>query len=194
MSVLLLLALAALRDPMGAGAGSPEAQYQGCPGHEVLAQADEIAWAPGESRLEAHRALRNSLGAQLPDAPVRIMLYSHGSHLVTATFSLVATRNTTGRWHVNAVGQSQAWVEGSQPWRWADIDRDLSDAEAQALQAVLDDRCLYLGPTFMHDRNVVAGGAVQTLEIDVPGHHWIGAWLGLRTRQTQRLVEIVAGQ
>jgi hypothetical protein len=85
-------------------------------------------------------------------------------------------------------------MQGARPQELPGIDRDLSGQERRMLETMLEDPCLYLGPTFMDDPQIIVGGAIQTLEIDIPGHHWVGSWHGIRTKQIDDLINLIAAR
>jgi hypothetical protein len=191
--VIGLLALAAAAGATPAQAEREQA-YAACPGQDVLKRAANVRWNDRLTTLiEAHRTLRTKLKAAVPEGSSRILWYANGGDLVTATFSVIAVRNAQGRWHVSAVGQTQAWLPDAKAVPMPPIDRDLSEPEGRSLDRLIDDPCLYVGPTFLRDPDLV-GGVVSTMEVETPHRRWIGSWWGLPTAQEKSVIDVIGAQ
>lgn len=165
--------------------------YQACPGQDVLQRAFEIGWETRPSQIEAHRALRAALHVAMPEGATRILWYAVGGHLATITFSVVAVRRADGSWHVDGAGQSLIWAEGAQPVPLGRMERDLSVEEGRRLDALLEDPCLYAGPAYLAESDLLGGGLTHTLEIEMPARRWIGSWHALSTRQESDVVNMI---
>ena len=107
-----------------------------CPA--ASADADVLA-----GTIEPHRALRQELGVALPDAPVRVLIYSEGGHLATTRISIVAVRNAGGRWRTDAVGRSRIWVKDAPPSDMPHLARTLSAEDSRAVDVILADPDLW---------------------------------------------------
>lgn len=189
MSRIVALSAMILASPTPAVVPSGNADaYAQCSGQEVVQRAASVSWDRVNSRIDDHRSFRTQLGVPLPEGSRRILWYGVGGDLATATVSVIATRQVEGPWHVSAVGQSQVWIEGTPPTRYPTIDRDLTPEQSRIVDRLLEDPCLYAGPTFLRDPGVAAGGLLSTLEIEMPAHRWIGSWHVLSTKQEADLI------
>jgi hypothetical protein len=187
----LLLALLALAATAPDAAADPAKAYRACPGQDVLQKAANVGWRPAASQLQAHRELRTKLKAPLPEGPRRILWFASGGDLATTTFSVVVVREAGGLWHSTAVGQNQIWIKDTPPTVLPPMDRVLTAEDSRRLDALLADPCLYAGPTFLRDPNIVAGGLSSTLEIEAPEHRWIGTWHVLPTKQEADIIALI---
>jgi hypothetical protein len=158
----------------------------------MLGKATDVSWKAQPSQLSEHVALRNHLGAAMPVGTARIMLWSQGTHHTSVRYSVVTVRNAEGMWHTNAVGEEGPGLLPIEPHPMQVLDRALTTEQGKALDQALADPCLYASPTFERDPGIVAGGAVQTLEIDLSGRKWIGSWFGMRTQQEEKIVGLIA--
>jgi hypothetical protein len=194
-AALLVSAWVALSPSLGVTrtSAAPDERYRACPGHELLQHAAGVTWRAGRSLIEAHRRLRATLHAALPEGESRILWYANGGDLATTTFSVVAVRRADGRWHVDGVGQNQIWLPNVPPTLFSPLGRDLSAEESARLDALLEDPCLYGGPTDLADLSFV-GGLSATLEIETPHHRWIGGWLASPTPQERAITDLLGAQ
>ena len=196
----MLLWLVALQAMSVAPAGPPHSpavpddpRYARCAGAErILAEGGHLSWAPVTTAIDRHRKLRAELKASPPpERAPRILWYASGGDLATTSFSIVASRDPGGLWHVDGVGESQIWLPNAKPTVTPPIARTLTAEDSRSLDALLADPCLEIGPTFVDNPRVVAGGLFATLEIDLPGHRWAGAWHGMTTPQEQAILEMI---
>jgi hypothetical protein len=167
--------------------------YQACPGQDVLQRATNVEWGTPQSRIDWHRALRDRLHAPLPEGATRILWYANSSHLVTTSFSVIAVRGADGRWHVDGAGETVPWIDGAQPTPMSRMERDLSPEEGRRLDSLLEDPCLYAGPTSLTDPHGLVGGMAGTLEIEMPARHWIGTWFAVTTPQEDGVLQMIGG-
>jgi hypothetical protein len=191
---LFLGLIAATQAATPSPAGDSRQLYQACPGQDVLQRAADVEWRRTDSLIEAHRSLRAAHHLPLPEGSTRILWYANGGDLATTTFSVVAVRSGEGRWHVDGVGQTQIWIQGAQPTPMPRLKRDLDAEESRRLDALLEDPCLYAGPTFLRDPTIIAGGLFGTLEIETPARRWIGTWIALPTRQENDVLQMIGRQ
>ncbi|MBY8827218.1 hypothetical protein [Hephaestia mangrovi] len=173
----------------------PNQVYAHCAGSDpILHGATHVSWAAQKSVIAQHRELRKKLGADLPESDRRILWYAVGGDLATQSFSVVATRNAAGLWHVSGVGQTLVWIKGAKPSPMPSIDRTLDAEESSALDKMLADPCLYAGPTFADNPHIHSGGLVETLEVETPEHLWVGGWHGMATDQEQAITNLLGKQ
>ena len=192
----LLAASLAVSSPATLAQGRIAAKdaYAKCPGQDILQKAANISWDKVQSAIKKHEELRAALNAPLPKSPARILWYGVGGDLETTRQSVVAVRRPDGHWHSSGVGDRVIWVEGAKPTILQPLDRELTLEESKRLDGLLDDPCLYASPTFLRDPNIVAGGMVVTLEVDVPGHHWRGSWHVLPTKQEADVITLIGSK
>jgi hypothetical protein len=166
--------------------------YKGCAGSEVLRKAADISWKPAESVAARHRDLRARLNLPFADRGDRILLHSFGSHHTTVEFSIVAVRRSNGIWHVDETGEESAGLLETKPKALPHKAYDLSAGDSRRVDALIANPCLLAAPTFLRDPNILAGGARQTLEIITRRRAAVLSWFGLRTREVEELIKLVA--
>lgn len=175
---------------------TPQQAYAACPGQDVLARAASIRWqqtpaAEVGRSLEKHRALRDAWNAPVPEGDVRILWYGEGGDLGTTRISVMAVRRPDGIWHTSGVGDSRIWIEGAKATQMPPMERDLAVDDSRRLDQAIADPCLYAGPTFLRDPNLVAGGQLNALEILTPEHRWSGSWHVLPTLQEKAVISLI---
>jgi hypothetical protein len=127
----------------------------------------------------------------LPEGSSRILFFSSGVHHTHVSFSVVAVRDAQGKWRTSGIGEEGPGLLRIEPRPLNALERELSPEESRALDGRLADRCLYASPTFQRNPNIVAGGAVQTMEIETPGRRWISSWHGVRTPQQEAVIDLI---
>jgi hypothetical protein len=172
--------------------GVSKGAFDDCPGANASAQAADVSWAPQASRLAEHRALRERLNKLIPEGASRILFWSSGRHHTLVSFSVIAVRDAHGRWRTSGVGEEGPGLSPIEPTPMPPLERELSQEEGRALDQVLADPCLYASPTFRLGPNIVAGGAVQTIEVEMGTRRWISSWFGARTPQQETVVSLIA--
>jgi hypothetical protein len=190
-----LCAVAACALPPPGPAPGPagfERAYRACPGASVLRKATNVSWAPAESMIEEHRALRKRLGLDFPEKGERIFFFSSGTHHTSVQFTVVAARRTDGLWHVDEAGEEGPGLLRIPVSPMAHRSSDLSAGESRRVDALLADPCLRSAPRFMRDSEIMSGGALQTLDIVTAKRRLTLSWFGLRTREEERLVNLIA--
>jgi hypothetical protein len=164
--------------------------YRTCPGQDALKDAMKLSWDEKiDSALDLHKKLRAAWNAPIPQGKSRIMVYWSGGDLETTRTSVIAVRKIDGRWLTTQVGDSVIWLPNAKATPLPLNERDLSADESRRLDQLLDDPCLYAGPTVVGRAAVGAG--TSTLEIDTPKHHWRASWYGALTAQEKALVELI---
>lgn len=165
--------------------------FASCPGADALATATDVSWAPQTSRLAEHRALRTRMKIPLPEGTSRILFWSSGTHHTSFDFSVIAVRDAQGRWRTSGIGEQGPGLPSIAPRPPLTLERDLSVDEGRALDRALADPCLYASPTYQRNPGIVAGSAVQTMEIETPQRRWTGSWVGIRTPQQASVVNLI---
>ena len=189
---LLLLALGVAPLKGSAPPANAERRFRTCPGSEILAKATDVTWKPQVSKADGHRDLRARLKLDFPDSGDRILLHSIGVHHTAVEFSIVAVRRPDGIWHVDEAGMQSGGLLRLEPEALPHKEYDLSATDSRRVDALIADPCLLAAPTFLRDPNIVAGGALQTLEIATKRRSAVLSWFGLRTPETERLIKLVA--
>lgn len=160
----------------------------------VFATAKDVGWAPITSALKEHSALRTRVKLPLPTSANRILLYSFGSHHTSVAWSIIATRDASGFWQVDEVAEEGPGLLAIAPRLLRQRTHVLDAETSRTLDQMIESECLHLAPTFQRDGGIVAGGAVQTLEIETPKGRWISSWMGTRTAEQERMVALLAGE
>ena len=173
-------------------AADRERGYRSCPGAEVLRKTVDISWKPAESKAAKHRDLRARLKLSFPDGRDRILVHSFGSHHRTVEFSIVAVRRSNGIWHVDEAGEAFDLLLRLGPQALPHKEYDLSATDSKRVDTLIADPCLLAAPTFLRDPNIVAGGALQTLEIATRRRSAVLSWFGLRTPEEEKLIKLIA--
>jgi hypothetical protein len=148
-----------------------------------------MSWTPATSMLDRHLALRSGLGAAVPQGASRILGYENGGHMGWQASSVIAVRGDDGRWRVSGIGKSGIAIANSPTQEMPSYDREMSAEESASLDRAIEDPCLYLSPT--NTSETALGGPEGNLEVDVPGHHWIGYWFAFATPQEARIIELL---
>ena len=172
--------------------GAAEQAFASCPGASALATAADVSWAPQTSRLPDHRTLRERMKTSFPKGPRRILFWSSGMHHTRVSFSVVAVRDTQGRWRTSGIGEEGPGLLAIEPRPLQRLERKLSPEESRNLDQALADRCLYASPTFQRDAGIASGGSVQTLEVETPEQRWVSSWFGVRTPQQEAVISLIS--
>lgn len=174
---------------LGANSGSGADFYHACPGQDAIKGA-KLSWDQKiDSALDRHRELRAAWNSPMPKGESRVLVYWMGGDLETSRTSVIAVRKTDGLWHTTQVGDSVVWIKGAKPTPIPFQEKDLRADESSRLDALLNDACLYAGPTWI--LRPVVGGGISTLEIETPKHHWRASWAGALTDQERALLELI---
>lgn len=194
----LLIAILAIASQSGFAAAKTDSEqriahrrFAKCPGAQELKNAANVSWQAQASKLTDHIKLRERLKAPMPEGSHRILFWSSGMHHTRVQFSVIATRNTNGTWQTNGVGEESSALLPMEPKIWPELNRNLSFEASRALDRLLADPCLYASPRFQRAPNIIAGGAIQTIEIETPERRLVASWWGVRTPQQEALVNMI---
>ena len=190
-AAVLLLAGCAASPKLLAGGVANEQAFRTCPGADQLSSAANVSWQPLASTVAKHRALRERLRLGFPESRERVLYHSFGRHHETVEFSVVATRDVRGTWHVDQAGEQGPGLLSLPATALPRKTHALTTEESRRIDALIGDRCLHFSPTFMRDPNIVSGGATQTLEIERGGRRTVISWFGSRTPQTDQLLKLI---
>jgi hypothetical protein len=174
------------------GPAGLERVYRACPGAGMLRKAANVSWAPAESMTEEHRTLRKRLGLDFPEKGDRVFFFSSGTHHTSVQFTVAAARGPDGLWHVDEAGEEGPGLLRIPVSPIPHKSYDLSASESRRVDALLADPCLRAAPRFMRDPEIMSGGALQTLDIVTARGRLTVSWFGLRTREEERLVNLIA--
>lgn len=193
-----LVAVLAIASLIGVADAKPDREqriaqrrFAKCLGAQELKKAVNVTWLAQASKLPDHIKLRERLKVAVPESTHRILFWSSGTHHTRVQFSVIATRTADGTWHTNGVGEESSAMLSIKPETWPAWNRNLTLEAGHALDTLLADPCLYASPRFQRNPNIIAGGAIQTIEIETPERRWIAAWLGTRTPQQDALVNMI---
>ena len=100
------LALAAISQT-AASAPLPRALAKQCKAElRQFGRIAKQAWRSAASAIGRHEKLRGRVGALMPVAPTRILLYADAGHHTAVALSYVATQNAKGEWQVDLSGET----------------------------------------------------------------------------------------
>lgn len=193
---LSLCAVAACAMPQrpepAAGPVQLERSYRTCAGASLLRKATDVSWRPAESMIEEHRGLRKRLGLDFPEEGERVFFHSTATHHTSVQFTVVAARRADGLWHVDEAGEEGPGLLQIPVRPLPHKSYDLSASESRRVDALLENPCLGAAPRFLRDPDIMSGGAFQTLDIVTAKRRLTLSWFGLRTREEERLVRLIA--
>jgi hypothetical protein len=190
ISLIAAVVAACISAPVVAEPAPADNPYAKCPGRDVLKDATQASWTQKiDSALAKHEELRAAWKAPMPEGRTRVLVYWVGGDLQTNRTSVIAVREADGHWRTSQMGDSVVWIKGAKPSPIRLQERDLGPDESHRLDLVLNDPCLYAGPTFIG--RPVVGGGISTLEIQTPKRQWRASWAGTLTPQERAILELI---
>lgn len=194
----LLLGTGPVADDPVRAAMAARAVLRRCGDNEAaLAAAPDSDWKPAKSMGDAHAELRASLGAAIPRAATRIMVYGIGGDLETSRHSIVLTREAGGGWRFDAVGESTVWIKDAKPSPFPHKTGSVSAAGGKRIDAIVGDPCFLAEPAalphFGPGTAPAVGALAWTIETVTPRAERRFTMYGAPDSQSGTLLKMIFG-